>query len=96
MECHPAMTTEADRVPVPDIDAYLQGIGTGASDKVVSEVLGHSRASTRNQYYRRVDRRHQQKMALGLAALLQPSAPEHVAGGVVGGTAEANASVKAG
>jgi len=43
-----------------------------------------------------VDRRHQQKMALGLGALLQPSAPEHVAGGVVGGTAEANASVKAG
>jgi len=69
---------------------------TGASDKVVSEALGHSRTSTTNQYYRRVDRRHQRKMALGLAALLQPPAPEHVAGGIAGGTAEANASVKAG
>lgn len=60
-------------------------LDTGASDKTVSEALGHSRTATTNEYYRHVDRRHQRAMAQGLARLLQGPGAADVAGGVAGG-----------
>ncbi len=53
----------------------------GVSDKTLSEAMGHSRRSTTNTYYRRVDRRHQQAAADRLSALLHQAAQTDVAGG---------------
>jgi hypothetical protein len=60
---------------------------TGISDKTLSEAMGHSRPSTTNTFYRRVDRRHQQAAAQRLEALLDDRDAD-VAGGVAGGGAE--------
>lgn len=63
-------------------------LDTGLPDKVVSEALGHTRTSTTNTFYRRVDRRHQQDAASRLEALLNAAAAQDVAGGVAGGNPE--------
>jgi integrase len=63
-------------------------LDTGVSDKTLSEAMGHSRASTTNAFYRRVDRRHQQAAAARLEGLLQEVAAQDVAGGVAGGSPE--------
>lgn len=60
-------------------------LDTGVSDKVLSEAMGHSRPSTTNDYYRRVDRRHQQAAAGLLEACLRDAAQADVAGAVAGG-----------
>ncbi|MDP3712151.1 MAG: site-specific integrase [Mycobacteriales bacterium] len=65
-------------------------LDTGLSDKVVSEAMGHTRTSTTNTYYRRVDRRHQQDAASRLEALLSAAGAADVAGGVAGGSPEAD------
>jgi len=44
---------------------------TGTPDKVVSEAMGHTRTSTTNMYYQRVDRRHQREAAAKLDVLRQ-------------------------
>jgi integrase len=71
-------------------------LDTGLPDKVVSEALGHTRTSTTNTYYRRVDRRHQQDAARRLEALLSVAAAQDVAGGVAGGSPGADTSNTAG
>ncbi len=55
-------------------------LDTGVSDKTLSEAMGHSRPSTTNTFYRRVDRRHQQAAAGRLEALLEDAAASAVAG----------------
>lgn len=69
-------------------------LDTGTPDKVVSEALGHSRTSTTNQFYRRVDRRHQRAAATRLDVLLRDAAAT-VAGGVAGGVAAGGSSADA-
>lgn len=71
-------------------------LDTGLPDKIVSEALGHTRTSTTNTFYRRVDRRHQQDAASRLEALLSAAAAPDVAGGVAGGSPETDISNTAG
>ena len=71
-------------------------LDTGVSDKILSEAMGHSRPSTTNTYYRRVDRRHQQAAAGRLEALLREATHEDVAGGVAGGSPETDLGSTAG
>ncbi len=59
-------------------------LDTGVSDKILSEAMGHSRPSTTNTYYRRVERSHQQAAAGRLENLLREVSPDGVAGGVAG------------
>ena len=58
-------------------------LDTGISDLVLSKAMGHTRPSTTNTFYRRVDRRHQQDAAKRLEALLSATAEQAVAGGLL-------------
>jgi hypothetical protein len=63
---------------------------------VLSQAMGHSRPSTTNTFYRRVERSHQQAAAGRLEALLAEAAQIDVAGGVAGGSPETDIGNTAG